>query len=470
VSPSDTAAQTLDAIRKRIVSRIGPQRFQTWFGEGTRFELPDEDHLEIRVPNAFIGNWIKTNYREAIVASIHDVLGPQHPVDVRIVEEARQVPAASDDPPPGRQAARDDAVRVIRRRRGPSLRGTLESFVVGPGNRLAHAAATQMVEAPGQAFRLLVVHGGCGLGKTHLLQGICNGLDVRHPRLQWRYVSGEEFTNEFIYALRTKRVEAFRARFRNVDVLVIDDIHFLADKKGTQEEFLHTFNAVDASGKAVVISSDRHPRSISTLSEPLADRLIAGMVVEIKPPDFATRCRILERRAADLERRLDRAVVEFVAHHITRNVRELEGALYKLSALARLNNSEITLELARLALGDIITRQAGLPRIAEVQSRVAERFCIRPERIATRSRDRTVALARAVTMYLLRRHTDLSYAQIVRALGQRNHTTAVMARRRIEMLLEHDAVVRWKSPIGSQQAKLRDIVADLERDLFPPLS
>jgi chromosomal replication initiator protein len=455
----------LESIRHLVEKRIGSHRYRTWFGDGALFQLDDERRLDVVVANHFIGNWVRNNYLDQIAAAAREVMGEES-VDIRIIDQPRQGPGDAENPARAAGESAHTAVGVERRPRRPALRGTLESFIVGPGNRLAHAAASQMVDAPGLTCRLLVVHGGCGLGKTHLLHGVCNGVRAAHPALEWRYVSGEEFTNQFVYAVRTKRVESFRVRFRHVDILAIDDLHFLADKKATQAEFLHTFNAIEAAGKAVVISSDRHPRSIATFSEPLADRLIAGMVVEVKPPDFATRCLILRRRAVEFGREVGDDVVEFVAHHVTRNVRELEGALYKLIALSSLDGGKLTVELARRALGDIIAHQNQQPRVGEVQRRVAERFCVRPERIATRSRDRTVALARAVIMYLLRRHTDLSYLQIVRGLGHKNHTTAVMACRRIQELLQQDAAVRWKTPMGPEQAPVRVVIADLECELF----
>lgn len=324
-----------------------------------------------------------------------------------------------------------------------------------------------MVADPGAAFKLLVLHGGCGLGKTHLLQGICNGLSRTHPTLEWRFVSGEQFTNEYVSAVKSGTVELFRSRFRNVDVLVIDDIHFLAHKTGTQREFLHTFNAIDAAGKAVVLSSDRHPREIGTLSEPLLNRLIAGMVTEIQPPDLEVRREILRRRAAAIGRAVPEEVIGLIAQRITRNVRELEGAIYKLVALASLTKDRITLSLAQTALEDHMVRTRRTPTVPDILQRVVGRFGVTREQVLSRSRDRTVSLARAVAAYLARKHTALSFPEIGRALGNKNHSTALMGTQRVEKWLQQDATVTWRSAKGRHEAPLRGLLDGLEQELSP---
>jgi chromosomal replication initiator protein len=336
--------------------------------------------------------------------------------------------------------------------------------VVGPPNRLAYAAACSVVHSLEDAVKPLVIHGSCGLGKTHLLQGMCNSVRRARPAAEWRYVSGEEFTNEYIYALKAGRIDQFRARFRSVDLLVIDDIHFLANKKATQEEFLHTFNAIDACGKAVVLSSDRHPRSIATLSEPLINRLIAGMVVRIDAPDLGTRHEILRRRARKMDHRVPDDVLEVVAQHVTRNVRELEGALYKLVALASLTQEQITPQFARRALDEYISHSRA-PDAAAIERAVAAHFGVTREQIRSKSRDRTVTLARAITMYLVRKHTRLSFPEIGRALGNKNHSTVLMATQRMERILERDGTVTWRSLSGKHEDALRAILHALEEHL-----
>ena len=445
-----------------VADRIGSARYRTWFGDTAEFRLSD-DSLEVMVANSFVGNWIASNYMDDLVASAQEALGAEERVDVRIVQMTAGEGARCRPRPAVAAPAPARRVRKVR----VQLRGKLDNFVVGPSNQLAYAAAEDTVRDPGQAFKLLVVHGGCGLGKTHLLQGICNGLLRMHPTLEWRYISGEQFTNEFIYAVKSGHIDRFRARFRSVDVLMIDDIHFLANKKATQAEFLHTFDAIDACGKAVVLSSDRHPRGIATLSEPLFNRLIAGMVVEINPPDFEIRREILCRRAVAMNCHIPDEVLDLVADRIARNVRELEGALYKLVALASLTKDPITLELARTTLDDHIVHTSQIPNADNIVRVAGSRFGVTREQIFSKSRDRTITLARAVTMYLVRKHTLMSFPEIGRAMGSKNHSTVLMATQRIEKLLQEDATVTWKTAGGRHEALLSGLLEGLEQELFP---
>lgn len=458
-----TLAQKCRDIRDCVAERIGPNRYRTWFGDAAEFQLCDEDRLDVMVDSSFVGNWIANNFMGDLVAAAHAVLGDEHNVDIRIVHRTNGK-AADKGPRP----MADDSPRCQqpsqRRRSTLRLRGRLEDFVVGASNQLAYATAAQLAAAPGDAFKLVVLHGGCGLGKTHLLQGICNAVGERHPTLQWAYISGEQFTNEYIYALREQRIELFRARYRNADVLVIDDIHFLCGKKSTQSEFLHTFDAIDTTGKAVVLSSDCHPRSIATLSEPLINRLVSGLVVEITPPDFETRCKIVTQRAARLGRSLPHEVIEFIASHITRNVRELEGALYQLIAVASLTREPMSVELARQALAEFIRGLCHEPAFTDIERHVVEFFGVSASRLRSSSRDRTVALARAMLIYLVRQHLPMSYPEIGRELGKR-YTTAVMANKRVEQWLTDKVICRWRSVAGPKSMPAHEIVARLEAQL-----
>jgi len=465
-----STTEKISLLRDRVADRIGASRFRTWFGDGAQFHL-DQHQLDVLVTNGFVGNWIAANYMDALVAAAREVLGGDGDMQVRIIPapaaNGKTAPATPASGTPRDLQAPAPAPRSFRRA-GGGLRGRLEDFVVGPSNRLAYVTATQVVREPGKACKLAIIHGGCGLGKTHLLQGICNGLSDRQPTLEWRYISGEQFTNEFIYAVKSGNVDLFRTRFRSVDVLVIDDIHFLANKNATQKEFLHTFDAIDASGKAVVLSSDRHPRQIGTLSEPLVNRLISGMVVEIEPPDFAVRREIVARRAAIMNCPMPAEVIDFVAAHVTSNVRELEGALHTLVALASLTGDTITLDLAARALAEYVARSRRPLTPESIAQVVADRFGVTREQVLSRSRDRTVTLARAVTMFLVRKLTPLSFPEIGRALGHKNHSTVLMATQRIDRLLREDATVSWTAAGARHEALLRGLLETLERDLVPP--
>lgn len=475
---------TVCHIRERVADTIGENRFRTWFGDSAEFVL-DDQRLSILVSNDFVGNWIATNYLQVIHDVTRDVVGSHLPVEIRV----RSLPApdangagggsngsgSSNGQPAGSQRGRPSrngpaalpAGAVPRRTPGaaPQLRGELETFIVGPSNRLAFAAAQQMARAPGETFKLLVLHGDCGLGKTHLLQGICNAAQRSRPGLVWFYISGEQFTNEYIAAVKSNRTEYFRARYRSADLLAIDDIHFLANKKATQDEFLHTFDAIDAAGKAVVLSSDRHPRTIATLSDALINRLISGMVIELHEPDYQTRREILRQRSAALACDLADEVLDFVARQITRNVRELEGALLKLVALARLTGAPITLELACLALDDHLEQARRAVSASDVERVVTEYFGVTRSQIYSKSRGRTISVARAVAMYLVRKYTNLSFPEIGRLMGEKNHSTVLMAAKRVEEWLDKGAAIGWKNNGQAHESAIHEVLGALERNL-----
>ncbi|RMF84880.1 MAG: chromosomal replication initiator protein DnaA [Planctomycetota bacterium] len=459
-----TPGALVDELRKRVAERIGANRYRTWFSETADFAIRrDDEAVDVIVGSPFVGRWIASNFMDDLVAAAGDVLGTARGVDVRIVERPNGTPRGADAP-----AEIAPRKRVSRRARGgSSLRGRLDDFVVGESNVIAYNAICGVANAPGDAFPLLVVHSPCGLGKTHLLHGLCRAVQQNHPTAAWRYVAGEEFTNEFIYALKSGRLDVFRDRFRSVDLLVIDDIHFLADKSSTQDEFLHTFNAINGVGKTIVLSSDRHPREIATLSEPLINRLISGIVVQIDPPDYATRREILRRLAAKRAYRIQDEVIDFIAHKVTRNVRELEGALYTLVALGGLTGQPLTVALAQQALSEHLAYCARRPGVAEIEAAVAAYFDVTTDQIRSKSRDRSVSLARAVAAYLIRKHTPLSFPEIGRAIGGKNHSTILMAVQRVERLTGEDASVAWKNGDGRRVAPIRQVLTDLERTLFP---
>ncbi len=461
------SAEKLCAIREKVENRIGTNRYRTWFSGGTELQL-DGERLDVMVPNAFVGHWITSNFMSHLVEATRAVLGAEPHVEIRVdgpARHARAGPAVATEPAPGDGPALPEVAAPRRAVGRPALRGELASFVVGPSNELAFSVASAVVRSPGGAFKHVVIHGGCGLGKTHLLQAVCNGLTQMHPTLQWCYLSGEEFTNQYIYAVKSGRTDGFRARFRSVDLLVIDDIHFLANKTATQSEFLHTFNAIDASGKTLVLSSDCHPRHIATLSEPLVNRLIAATIAPIDPPDFATRREILRRRALSMQCTLPDEVLDYVARHVTRNVRELEGALYKLVAYASLTKEAIRLDGVRRAV-DEYTAAGQPPRPADIERIVALHFGVTCEALHSGSRDRVVTLARAVAMYLIRKHTNLSFPEVGRALGNKQHSTVLMAVRRIQTVVDRDGAVTWKTSAGTRDVPVRKLLDELEQRLL----
>ena len=458
-------AEKVCTIREKVADLIGANRYRTWFGGSTEFQLEGQ-RLGVTVANQFVGNWISANYMSHLVQATREVVGFDPRVEIHVGDcgKARDAAGHASESAPSPPRERKPASA----RQRPTLRGELDAFVVGPSNLLAHSVAAAVVRSPGTEYKHMVIHGGCGLGKTHLLQGICNGVRRAHPALRWSYLSGEEFTNEFIYAVKSGRIDLFRARFRTVDVLVIDDIHFLANKKATQEEFLHTFNAIDASGKTVVLSCDCHPRQIATLPDPLVDRLIAAMVVHIDPPDFATRREILKRRAVAMGCDLPEDVRDYVARHVTRNVRELEGALYKLVAYASLTKEPIGLELTRHAIEDYVAKPRA-PEAADLARAAAAHFGVSCEALHSNSRDRTVTHARGFAMYLIRQHTRMSFPEIGRMLGNKQHSTVLMATRRIQDLLDRDGAVAWKTSSGVREVPARTLLEEIEQRLMRPV-
>ncbi|TWT44966.1 Chromosomal replication initiator protein DnaA [Phycisphaerae bacterium RAS1] len=455
-------AEKVRTIRERFSSLIGEERYRTWFGDTADFELRGR-RLRVTIDNAFVSGWISANFMKELVVVTRDVIGAEPSIDLRV--------ASHSDSVTGREAGGD--LPTTRRARGTpeggrtaaALRGDLETFVVGPSNELAYSAAMELARAPGGIFRLVVVHGKSGVGKTHLLQGVCNAVRGQHPRLNWSYISGEQFTNEFVYAVKSGQIDLFRARFRKLDLLAIDDIQFLANRKATQEEFLHTMRAIDVTGKATVISSDRHPRTIAELSERLINLIMGGVVVQIDAPDFATRREILRRRAAAIHAELPEDVLEFLAHRVTQNVRELEGALYKLMAMASLHRQKINLDMAGKVVEDYGDDVPRAPEPTEIAQLVAARFGVTQEALHSQSRDRTVTLARSLAMYLIRKHTQLSYPEIGRRMGRKNHATVLMAIRRLRTLVENNDALSWTTLAGKRELPIRVLLKEIE-DVF----
>jgi len=465
-----TASDIVVEIRGRVAQKLGPQRFNLWLKNSTRFALTD-DYLEVGVPNPFIGGWIENHFTDQITEAVREVTGKEvqvaYSVNPSLMENLgksqldNQARVVSEVPGRGRRVGgRRDGLPKVR-----PLRGRLETFVVGPSNRMAFTAAQSIASDDGCHYNPLFVHGGCGLGKTHLLQGIANGLLERRSNLNWTYLSGEEFTNQFLSALRRSELGQFRNRLRHLEVLVIDDVHFLANKKATQEEFLHTFNAIDTAGKQVVMASDSHPKLIGQLSDSLVNRFVSGMVVKIDPPEFETRCEILRRQAARMKREVPDAVIEYVAENLDTNVRELEGALLKLAAFGNVAGQPVTMGLAKHALAEHFTRTPPIIHLSDIESVVATFFGLSPADLHTSRKARTIALARAIAMYLARKHTDMSFPEIGRFMGNKNHSTVILACRRIARVLEEEGAVCWLTPTGKDEMPLAALLSRLEEQL-----
>ncbi len=462
-------------IHSKIEELIGGQRYKVWFKNSTQITC-ENGFVKVGIPNLFIGGWIEDHFSGAIAEAAKHVLGEETPVTFAIdpvlfrnLRKSQLNSQAAFIEKNAEQAIRGVGGKNGQERAylppGRKLRGKLIDFVVGPSNRLAYSVAQAVVDTPNRESSPVFFHSGCGLGKTHLLQGIANALSAERPTVRWLYATGEEFTNQFLYALRERTLDAFRHRFRNIDVLLLDDMQFIANKRATQEEFLHTFNAIEAGGKRVILASDAHPKMIGDLSDSLVNRLIAGMVVRIEQPDFETRCEILRRRAVATHHQVPAPVIHYIANKIRANVREIEGCLLKLLAYASLIKSPITLGLARQALEEHLTQTGKILTVSDIEQSVSTFFGLTPADLHTSRKSRTIALARNIAMYLARKHTELSFPEIARLMGNKNHTTVLLACRRIGKLVEDNADATWLSAAGPQKRNIRELIACQEEQL-----
>ncbi|MGD0768359.1 MAG: chromosomal replication initiator protein DnaA [Tepidisphaeraceae bacterium] len=344
----------------------------------------------------------------------------------------------------------------------PRLRHEIETFVVGQSNQLAFNTALYVAEYPGAQYNPLFIHGGCGLGKTHLLQGLCKRFISHHPTKRWTYLTGEEFTNDFLTSLRGNKIDAFRRKMRDLDLLVIDDVHFLGGKKATQEEFLHTFNAIEAMGRQVVMASDNHPKMIEEFGESLINRFVSGMVVRIDPPNFATRCEILRSLSQRSGLMLGEEVVGWIARRVTQNVRELEGAITRIAAFVKLTGRVPDAAMAQEALGDLDRQMVAPVRPDNILQSVCEYFGLENKDLMSGRRQRTISLARSVAMFLVRKTAKLSFPEIGMRMGKRNHSTVISACRRIERAVTRNEPLVWTSSVGEHQEEACELLQRLE--------
>jgi chromosomal replication initiator protein len=469
---------------------VGQQRFHVWFDNSTRLDLR-QDGLEIAVPNDFISEWIGKNFTRPIQEAAHEVLGTPLPVRFQVVPELFEVgsakrsahktnghpaegqasggepiarAAAAIVPLPARPSAAAPEPRKVpvATASQPRLRHQLDTFVVGPGNQLAYNTAIYVAEFPGAQYNPLFIHGNCGLGKTHLLQGLCRRFIELHPTKRWMYLTGEEFTNEFLTALRNNKLDAFRRKMRDLDLLVIDDVHFLGGKKATQEEFLHTFNAIEAMGRQVVMASDNHPKLIEELGESLINRFVSGMVVRIDPPNYATRCEILRALALRAQMPLSEEVIAWIARRVTQNVRELEGAIIRIGAHVRLSGRDADVTTVQEALGDLDRQLVAPVKPESILQAVCDYFGLEHKDLMSGRRQRTISLARSVAMFLVRKTAKLSFPEIGSRMGKRNHSTVISACRRIERAVNRNEALVWTSSVGERTEEAAELIQRLE--------
>jgi chromosomal replication initiator protein len=374
----------------------------------------------VRVPNRLFSDWIGRNYGEKIRAVAESL--NRHGLTVEYVPEGEQPPIEKLEPD----------VAVAREPDGLNSRYTFESFVVSSCNEFAHAAAMRVAEVPSQTYNPLFVYGGVGLGKTHLMHAVGNRIREHHPRLRQRYISTETFMNELIGSIRDERTPAFRDRYRNVDILLVDDIQFLAEKERTQEEFFHTFNSLHEAQKQIVITSDCPPREIPTLEERLRSRFEWGLIADIQPPDLETKVAILNKKAEAEGVELPSDVSIFIASKTKSNVRELEGALVRLLAYCSVTKRRLDLPLARDVLKDIFVQSEKTITIESIQKYIANYYQLRVSDLKAKTNQRSVSFPRQIAMYLCKKLTDSSLPEIGRRFGGKHHSTVLHAIRKIE--------------------------------------
>ena len=426
-----SAQEIWEAALGELQLQVSKSNYQTWF-RGAKAAACRDGQFTISVPSAFVAEYLDKNQRSLIEKTLIGLTGGN--ISIRF-----QVNASLPHPPAG---ATGQGAASPQDSAGFNPKYTFDSFIVGGCNRMAHAAALAAAQSPGQGYNPLFIYGGSGLGKTHLLQAIgtlaqTNGASVL-------YVSGEQFTNDFVTAIRERKMEEFRARYRSVDMLLIDDIHFISGKEQTEESFFHTFNELHNSNRQIVMTCDRPPGALSFLEDRLRSRFEWGLAVDVLPPDLETRMAILQAKAEQAGTGFQPAVLEYIAGQIKENIRELEGGLNRVIAYSRLLRVQVTTELAAKALADIASKSPECSGILPslLVSTVATSFQLTPEDLVSRRRDKEVAQARQVAMYLFRHHNNCSLSEIGAVLGGRSPSTVSHACDKIAADIKANPILR----------------------------
>ena len=414
----------LEYIRQGITD----VEYHTWF-EKIRPMAVNAGVLELGVPNSFAADWIKKHYSEIIEEALLR-LGAQVPrFELKVVLSP---------------AVQEDIFAVARPVANSDSRGrlnskyTFENFVVGTNNNLVHAASVAVAESPGRAYNPLFIYGGVGLGKTHLMHAVGHSVAARFPQLRIEYVTTETFTNELINAIREDRMSEFRERYRSIDLLLVDDIQFIAGKERTQEEFFHTFNALYEAHKQIILSSDRPPKDILTLESRLRSRFEWGLITDIQAPELETRIAILKMNSEYRNMRIPEEVLEYIARQITSNIRELEGALMRVIAYASLNGVELNRLVASRALSDVFTARESSHSPDQIITATAHHFGLSVDDLRSSGRRKEVVIPRQVAMYLVRELTNASLPEIGQHFGGRDHTTVLYAIQKVQEMVDSD--------------------------------
>ncbi|MFW5980184.1 MAG: chromosomal replication initiator protein DnaA [Halanaerobiales bacterium] len=442
----------------KIKEKLSNPSFRTWFANTSPLKINKNNELIIKVPNDFIKDWIETRYIDMIEEVIHELTNNNWNIILLTPEELKKINTEinnkNEDNNEKKENTKKDENLFLKNGLNPKY--TFDTFVVGNSNRFAHAASLAVAEAPAKAYNPLFLYGDVGLGKTHLMQAIAHFILKHNPEQKVVYVSSETFTNELINAIKDDRTANFRDKYRNIDILLIDDIQFLANKERTQEEFFHTFNALHEANRQLIISSDRPPKEIPTLEERLRSRFEWGLITDIQKPDLETRIAIL-RKKADLEDlQIPNEVIINIANKIKSNIRELEGALIKVIAYASLVDKEIDIELAEQALKDLVVEEENQQKrevtIDLIKKEVADYYNLKVVEMESKKRTQNIVFPRQIAMYLAREMTDSSLPQIGKNFGGRDHTTVIHAHNKIEEKYENDE--DFKQTIKKLQSKI----------------
>jgi chromosomal replication initiator protein len=442
-----------DQVLSRIEGQVGKHSFSTWF-KPTSLLTDGGNSLSIRVPNLLFVEWLPKHYSVVLAEALREV----GRADTKLVFVPDAAGASAEDNMPSafvplnalgataRQAGyqnepdASDNSPVVGPRAGSLIpRYTFDSFIVGPSNQFAHAACRAVAETPSRSYNPLFIHGGVGLGKTHLMHAIGHYVVQHHPGLSLLYISSERFMNEMINAVRFDRILDFRSRYRSVDVLLVDDIQFVSGKEGTQNEFFHTFNALHDAQKQIVISSDRPPHEIPALEERLRSRFEWGLIADINPPDIETKAAILKKKAEGEAVPLPDSVAMYMASRIKTNIRELEGSLIRLIAYASLTSKPLTIELAQDVLKNVLDHDEKAVTIEQIQKFVADYYQLKLTELKSRNNSKSVAMPRQVAMYLCKTLTHASLPEIGRSFGGKHHSTVIHSINKVEDLRKKDS-------------------------------
>jgi chromosomal replication initiator protein len=426
-----------EEVLARVETKVNRHSFYTWF-KPTTFVAEDTGSITVRVPNSLFKDWLTKHYSGVIGEAMNEMRKPT--VSVNFVADPQNEAVAIPLGP--EEAAALEQTPPVPAGPGPAglnLRYTFDTFIVGPSNQFAHAACRAVAEAPSRSYNPLFIYGGVGLGKTHLMHAVGQYVLQHDRNLKLTYISSERFMNEMINAVRYDRVIDFRERYRTVDVLLVDDIQFLAGKEGTQTEFFHTFNALYDSQKQIVLSSDCPPREIPALEERLRSRFEWGLIADIQSPDLETKVAILKKKAESEAVPLPDNVALYIAGKIKSNIRELEGSLIRLIAFASLTGQEITLPLARDVLKNILEHEEKAVTIDVIQKFVAEYYNLKLADLKSRNNSKSVARPRQVAMYLCKSLTHASLPEIGRSFGGKHHSTVIHSIRKVEAARQKDA-------------------------------